>query len=547
MVSLDIIIAAAAAVLIFVTSCFFHACVDKERMSLKVILSLIFAGIGFGTVYFAPNQDQSTLAIVGVSLLGAIMCYFVYKSVTQAADATGIITSVLAIAASGGTAVWAVRSMPEATVVAKVIPVIVATVGLTVVLVDFFAFHYKGKHLVDPDSMSSSAKIKYLVAAALSVLAAAFVIAAMAAQTTQGPVYGGDSSVTAGSTSKKASSDKLEDYVDIIYYNSKLQKDADKTNDYNFGPSGPIDSVKETTKEFWTRMKHDPNFAAAQLWNEDRVCGTNFLGKYYVACGGDVGKAINAAAEAFEKDSALWKKTVESYAKWVKEHTVGYEIRTDYVWQSQAYMDPYHKTATGRPLVIALRTASGFSYIYVQKRLTDDGQIKEVVTRINCGYQCLDVETSGWKPSGDDPNPPTPDPNPDPDGPDEVIDPKGPSYDKNPEDAPKENTEINDDKGPGKKTKENDDPNSSDRMTDPEYVNNINNLEDINKTQKKPGDPNTPSTPQPTEDTKSDNNGDTGTGYGNADAPTTGVPTAREENGNNINSQSGVPWGGPTG
>lgn len=555
--SIDTIFAAAAAILIFGISCLLHALLNEERgLTLgKAIMSLVFGGVAFATIYFAPNQELGSMVTAGVVLLCFIMAYCCYISVAKVATAAEVILNLLVLVTTSGAAFYAVYSMPGSTTVGKIIPVIIGIIGAAIMLVDFFVYHAKGKHLADPANILPSTKTKYLVCTGLSVVVAVAIIAALVVTAFQAPISAYDDNTPVQPTKAKAT--ELKDYVDIIYYNDLLQNDGDKTNDYNFGPSGPTGSVKKTTKEFWVRMKHDPNFVAAQLWNEDRVCGTNFLGKYYASCDGDVGKAINAAAEAFERSSTLWEKTVKSYAKWVKEHTVGYEIRTDYVWQSQAYMDPKNKTATGRPLVIALRTASGFSYIYVQKRLTDDGQIKEVVTRINCGYQCLDVETSGWKPSGDDPNPPTPDP--DPNGPEKTTEPEteptGPKYHKDPTKAPKKNTEPNDDKGPGPNTNNGpgaqrstkDQPTNSDHMTLPNYKSEINKIKDINNNQQKAGDPNTPTTPKPTPSTQSDNNGDKGTGNGGADTATPTQAPAKQENGQEITTKPAGQWGGSTG
>ncbi len=559
--SISMIIAAAAAVMIFGTSSLLHTLLNEERgLTLgKAILSLVFGGIAFATVNFAPTEELKLIITVGVVLLCFVMAYCCYISITKVATAAEVLLNLAVLVFTGGAAFYAVYSMPGSTTTGKIIPVIIGIIGAAIMLVDFFVYHAKGKHLADPEGILPSTKTKYIVCTGLSVVVAVAIIAALLVTAFQAPI---SASNVPEQTSPKPSTEsekKLKDYVDIIYFNSKLQNDDDKSNDYNFGPSGPTDDVEKTRKEFWFRMKHDPGFAAAQLWREDSKCNTNFLKKFYVACNGDVEDAINTAADKFEKDPSLWEKSVKAYAKWVKNHNAGYEIKTESVWKSQAFMDPHDKTPSGRPRVIAKKTNSGPSHLFVQKRSVND-VIIEVVTRIECGYQPLDVEPDGWtitRPEGGggnpDPNGPTTPTQPT--NPTTPVNPTNPKYHKDPEKAPKKNTEPNDDRGPGPDTNNGpgaqhstkDQPTNSDHMTLPEYKSEINKIKDINNTQQKAGGPNTPTTPKPAPNTQVDNNGDKGTGYGGADKATPVQTPAKQENGQEITTKPAGQWGGPTG
>ena len=151
----------------------------------------------------------------------------------------------------------------------------------------------------------------------------------------------------------------------------------------------------------------------------------------------------------------------------------------------------------------------------------------------------------------DNPNPPTPNPpSPDPPTPDPPV-----VYDKDPNKAPKENTEPNDDPGPGPSTNNGvgatestaDQPTNSNHMTYEEYQNEVNNLAETNRSQQTGSSSSTPST-QPSAGTKVDNNGDTGTSTSAPiNNPTPVAPTATEaDTGEKIDATPGEAWGGPS-
>lgn len=555
MEGLNVFFAAAAAVIIFGASCLLYVLLDQNRKLVvgRFILSLIFGGFGFATIYLSANEEMTQFVEAGIVVLCFTMGYQCYISISQVGECKELLANLAVFAGLIFAAVWSVLTLPGSTLVGLVIPAIVGTICIGIALIDFFVYHKKGQHLADPSTISSSSRTGYLAALIATAVLGVALVVAMIVVAAQQPVNADDKGVVTIPTPKTTSDDgSLKDYVDVINYNSLLQNDGDSTNDYNFGTAGPINSVDATKKEFWFRMKHDPGYAATQLWREDSKCGTHFLDEYYTSCNGDVEEAINTAAAAFEGDSALWEKKVVAYAKHCKKTTAGYSIGTENVWQSQAFMDPHNLSSTGRPRVIAMKTASGPSHLFIQRRVID-GKVIDVVTRIECGYQPLDVEEDGFKvtnPSGGDDNPNPPGPTPE-----QETEPSGPEYNKDPNVAPKKNTEPNDDKGPGPDTNngkgaqysKKDQPDNSNKMSQSEYNANVNKIKDINNTQQKAGDPNTPSTRKPSADTNVDNNGNKGTGNGGADTPTPTKSPAKQEDGTEINTKPAGQWDGDPG
>ena len=132
--------------------------------------------------------------------------------------------------------------------------------------------------------------------------------------------------------------------------------------------------------------------------------------------------------------------------------------------------------------------------------------------------------------------------------------PDGPKYNKDPNKAPKTDTEPNDDKGPGPDTNNPKDPNHSSKDTSDsstsgsydDYKKNVEEKKEVNQNQKTGGDSNTPSTPKPSPKTNVDNNADSGTGHGGIDTPTPAKPKAKEaDSGKEINNKAGEAWEGP--
>ena len=135
-----------------------------------------------------------------------------------------------------------------------------------------------------------------------------------------------------------------------------------------------------------------------------------------------------------------------------------------------------------------------------------------------------ETDPPGGNPPGNDP------PNDDPPNDDP------PKYNKDPDKAPKENTEPNDNTGPGQSTNNGvgaqhsteDQPSNSDHFDSyQEYEDAISELEEINDNQREGGDSNRPSE-KPATGTNVDNNGSTGNGGADADTATPVQPPAHE-------------------
>ena len=161
----------------------------------------------------------------------------------------------------------------------------------------------------------------------------------------------------------------------------------------------------------------------------------------------------------------------------------------------------------------------------------------------------------GPTPTPPTPTPPTPTPpEPTPPGPTPTPPtPTPPTPTPTPTKDPTQGTQVlpNDDPGPGKNTNNPDNPgtsteekpSNSNNMTQDDYNKAIDDMKDANETSKEAGTPNTPSTTvepaTPSEPVYQDNNGDTGTGHGGADAPT-------ETHDSSVSGDpAGEAWGGP--
>ena len=174
--------------------------------------------------------------------------------------------------------------------------------------------------------------------------------------------------------------------------------------------------------------------------------------------------------------------------------------------------------------------------------------------------RCSNLVYEGVRPAGvptgktDNPKPPKGKGNPKPGKPDNPTTPK---YNKDPNKAPKKNTEPNDDKGPGPNTNNPKDPKHSSKDTKDsssnsgksykEYKEGVQEKAKINKEQKTGSDSNKPSTPAPKPSTNVDNNGDKGTGNGGINKPTPVQPKPKEaDTGKEIKDSPGEAWEGPS-
>lgn len=358
------------------------------------------------------------------------------------------------------------------------------------------------------------------------------------------------------------------------FYNSDVQKDEDKDNDFNFGPTAyKEEKVKERTvvkttaeeadKEFRERIKKDPALGAADMAWFDAIVKTRYIGSFYDEVDKQWDAAINKAKETWLTDEAKYKEAYGAFFLYLDKATKVEIIERASGLDDQMYMNP--ATVDSAPDVIVMATENHKGHFL---RYTFKIKEKEVTVeyRLECGFQPCNVERvmgitpknkkkTTPKPSGGGGggNTPTPTPTPKPD-PKPQKDPSKSQVLPNDDPGPGENTN-----NPGSNYSTKDLPTNSNHMTYPEYKEKIEELKEINETQKVGGDPNTPSTPTPP-DTTVHSNAEEGTGHGGVDTPTPVAPapvaaetqtaTTTEGNvttnaGEQINTSPGQPWGGP--
>ncbi len=348
----------------------------------------------------------------------------------------------------------------------------------------------------------------------------------------------------------------------LHFYNLDLQGGSTE-DDFNFGPNAFVEgsNAKSFDVEFRNRLKVDPALAAASTAVVDAKVGTRYLGEFYESCSGDWAKTMNSAKERWASDQAAYYKELDAFFKFLDAAEV--EIRDCQSVSDQMYMNPY--TASGNPDVIVLKTDNHAGHELVYTFKIKDNEFS-VAFRLECGFQPTDVAEvmqitpqtveeftttttttttttgGGDTPGGDTPGGDTPTPD---------I-PDTPGYNKDPNLAPKENTEPNDDPGPGPDTNSGGDSSTEEKSTNStnyssydEYRKDMDNMNDTNASQKVGGDSNTPSTPSGGANV--DSNASAGTGYGGVDKATEVTEPAKEaDTGNSINSTPGEAWGGPS-
>ena len=347
------------------------------------------------------------------------------------------------------------------------------------------------------------------------------------------------------------------------FYNSDLQNDEDKDNDFNFGPSAYAETTTAETadKEFRERLAKDPALGAADMAWLDSIVKTRFIGVFYDEADGAWDAAINKAKEGWLKAGEdEYKKVVNTFFNYLNKATKVEIIERTSGLDDQMYMNPV--TIDGVPDVIVLETENHTGH-FLRYTFEIKGEEFTVEYRLECGFQPCNVQAQmGIKPQNTpivptntpEPSPsPTPTPTPTPEPEPEPEPKKDPSKSKvlpNDDDGPGENTNS----GGRESTK--DKPTNSNHMTYPEYKNEIEKLKEINENQRVGGDSNEPSTPTPPNTTVKSNAED-GTGNGGVDAPTPVKEPAKAaetkqqtggaitETGQPITSESMGHWAGP--
>lgn len=360
------------------------------------------------------------------------------------------------------------------------------------------------------------------------------------------------------------------------FYNSDLQKDADKDNDFNFGPSAyhkaaanlPATTAEEADKEFRERLKKDPALGAADMAWLDAIVGTRFIGVFYDEANKAWDAAINKAKVSYvEKGQDEYNKTINTFFEFLDKAKKVEIVEKTSGLDDQMYMNP---VTTDKVPDVIVRVTENHKGHFLRYTFEIKENIFTVEYRLECGFQPCNVEKiMGIKPVNKktvartpNPNPspnPSPSPNPNP----------HPSPDPNPNPEPvkdpsKSIVKPNDDPGPGENTNNpsnpdystKDLPTNSNHMTYPEYKEKIETLKEVNETQRVGGDPNTPSTSTPP-DTTVHSNAENGTGNGGVDTPTPVSPLATADetktttggettnSGESISTAPNKPWSGP--
>lgn len=388
------------------------------------------------------------------------------------------------------------------------------------------------------------------------------------------------------------------------FYNTDLQYDQDKTNNFNFGPAPKEgQSADYYVDDLLDRWDHDPALAAGDMAWADAILGTRYLGTFYESCKGDWAETINVTKVAFMENQMAYYTRLDAFHKLLTA-AEKVEVRECHGVTDQMYMNPY--TEDSVPDVIVLKTGDQTGHELVFTFNIKGNQV-EVAYRIECGYQPTNVaEVMGItpqeiapeasKPSGggttpsssttpnkpttpDSPTPdnptPTPDnptptpepptptpepPTPTPEPPTPTPEPPTPTPEPGPEKDPTKlsdaDTEPNDNTGLGEDTNNPSDSehstadqptNSTEYPSYEAYTEDMKKMEQINNDQNVGGGSNEPSTPPPSIDTTVDNNGGSSAGYGSADTPTdTSAPAAEAGTGKSVNDNPGEAWGGPS-
>ena len=359
------------------------------------------------------------------------------------------------------------------------------------------------------------------------------------------------------------------------FYNSDLQDNGDKKDDYNFGPNPLISDafsakVMEAIKaknyqgtinidelfkdvdasgldqEFRERLRVDPALGAADMAWFDSIVGTRYLGEFYSEAKSQWDAAMNNAKDRWRADGDEYSKTLDAFEKYLNSATK-VEIRRASGLTDQMYMNPF-TVEEGVPDIVVMESADHSGWFLVYTFTIKETAVKEVMYRLDCGFQPTNVakvmnvtpkknpnktssgggtisggggggsisgggtKTTTINGGGVIPGPvvtPTPVP--------PTPTPPGPTPTPKPTDPPKDPTKgtpvlPNDDTGPGENTNtgkggqysSKDQVGNSNDMTRDEYKETIGEMED--NPGREAGD-STPSTPPPSSDTHEDNNG----------------------------------------
>ena len=384
------------------------------------------------------------------------------------------------------------------------------------------------------------------------------------------------------------------------FYNSELQNDGDAKNDYNFGPNPiyenlSLEKVKEAIKgkspnasikvsdiisaadaeainaDFKARRREDPALGTTSMAWFDSIMGTRYLGVFYDECDHEWDATMNMAKEKFIADQEYYYNTLDAFEAMLDSA----EIEIRYVKSGltdQMYMNPY--TVDNIPDIIVMDTTNHDGWFIVYKPTIKETTTKEIMYRIDCGYQPTNVAKTMNIRSRPNPNngggsttkktqaqqtqtqqtqQQTTTTNTNNGGGSSTTGGSDPGDKNKPKQDPynKDKTQgsqvlPNDVTGPGEDTNtgkgsqysSKDKIGNSNDLTYQEYTDVIKDLEDANKS-REAGDPNTPTSQAPA-DTTVHSNAENGTGYGGIDAPTNVSDSSVS------NDSPGVHWDEPS-
>ena len=406
------------------------------------------------------------------------------------------------------------------------VPLIAAVVGFLACVGDAIVYFFGGKGIAR--FLASIGVIAIAIALSFATLRPA--VASVNAM--------GNSTKAVEKVDRKSVQNSVEADTWYHFYNSELQTNSDKKDDFNFGPNPYVEGkdAKYYDGIFRETLRKDPAIGAADIAWLDANVGTRYLGEFYESCKEDWAKTINQAKVTWMKDESTYNKTLEAFFKYIDRAEVSMEYR-DSGLDDQMYMNP--DTVDGVPDVVVFDTLDheGWFLVYTfeikgaSTTTGSDGKPKDIAVayRIDCRFQPTNVEKVMKITPQENPitpsNPtstPTSKPTPSEPTPSEPT----PSYNKDKTQGTQgEVVQPNDNPGPGPSTNNGagaqysteDKPTNSNHMTDTQYQQTIQNLE--NNPGQAGGTPNTPTVTTPA-NTNVDNNGDSGNGNGGIDEPT---------------------------
>ena len=463
-------------------------------------LFAILAGVIVGVaLYLATTTELAVLSLIVLIAANVCFCLWWKRDGNRPKEIVPFIILAVLIWLSAESAAWKVTSFINSTFLTSVItmlPTLMLVISIGFFVVDLLCFRAS-----DVDASGSKLQKRDLVPSRVAIGATILIAVVLLATMTACSVAKGD-----------------DDWPH--FYHHDVATDDDPDNNFNFGPSAFTEGAdaESVYGELKDRLEDDPALAAAIMATIDaKKIGTPFLGEFYESCEGVWEKTMNSAKDCWLSDREAYLEKRDKLLE--RLDTAEVEIRDCQSVSDQMYMCSDEESEV--PYVRDVKTDdhSGHEIVF-------SWQIKEntfeIALRLECGFQPTDVaEIMGIEaqdyatfvasvtPGGDTSTPDNP----------------TPSYNKDPNKGPKENTEPNDDSGSGSNTSSGGGNSSTE-----EKSTNSNNYSSYDEYRK-----------------DMDAMNDAGTDYGGIDKPTEVTEPVKEAGtGDSIDSSPGKVWGGPT-